>query len=46
MFTLGGGTTFTESDGWTVRTSDGSWSAHSEHTVAITEHGPEVLTRP
>lgn len=46
MFTLGGGTTFTESDGWTVRTSDGSWSAHSEHTVAITEHGPEILTRP
>jgi methionyl aminopeptidase len=46
MFTLGGGSTFTERDGWTVRTNDGSWSAHSEHTVAVTDHGPEVLTRP
>jgi methionyl aminopeptidase len=31
-------------DGWTVVTGDGSRSAHFEHTVAITEHGPEVLT--
>jgi methionyl aminopeptidase len=33
-------------DGWTVVTADGSRSAHFEHTVAITDHGPEVLTRP
>jgi methionyl aminopeptidase len=31
-------------DGWTVVTRDGSRSAHFEHTVAITPHGPEVLT--
>ena len=31
-------------DGWTVVTSDGSLSAHFEHTVAVTEDGPRVLT--
>lgn len=31
-------------DGWTVVTDDGSWSAHFEHTVAITANGHEVLT--
>lgn len=31
-------------DGWTVVTIDGKPSAHSEHTIAITEEGPEVLT--
>lgn len=31
-------------DGWTVLTSDGSLSAHFEHTVAITADGPEILT--
>lgn len=31
-------------DGWTVRTTDGSLAAHEEHTVAITESGPVVLT--
>ena len=34
------------SDGWTAVTADGSASAHFEHTVAITEGGPWVLTRP
>lgn len=33
------------SNGWTVVTADGSLSAHFEHTVAITESGPEILTR-
>ncbi|KIZ13667.1 type I methionyl aminopeptidase [Streptomyces natalensis] len=33
-------------DGWTLRTSDGSRAAHFEHTVAITEDGPRVLTMP
>ena len=33
-------------DGWTVVTADGSRSAHFEHTVALTESGPEVLTLP
>ncbi len=32
-------------DGWTAVTEDGSLSAHFEHTVAITEEGPEILTR-
>lgn len=31
-------------DGWTAITLDGSLSAHFEHTVAITEHGPDILT--
>ncbi len=41
------GTHFTKvlSDGWTVVTMDGQVSAHVEHTIAITEDGPEVLTR-
>lgn len=33
------------SDGWTAVTADGRPSAHFEHTVAITENGPEILTR-
>lgn len=33
-------------DGWTVVTDDGSLSAHFEDTVAVTEGGPEILTRP
>lgn len=33
-----------EADGWTCRTTDGSLSAHFEHTVAITETGPVILT--
>lgn len=32
-------------DGWTIRSADGSRTAHSEHTIAITEDGPRVLTR-
>ncbi|MEU0549056.1 type I methionyl aminopeptidase [Micromonospora sp. NPDC005979] len=33
-----------DQDGWTIRSSDGSRSAHSEHTIAVTESGPRVLT--
>jgi methionyl aminopeptidase len=33
-------------DGWTLRTDDGSRAAHVEHTVAITDDGPRVLTLP
>jgi methionyl aminopeptidase len=46
MFTLGSGDVETLKDGWTVVTSDGSLAAHWEDTVAVTEDGPEVLTRP
>jgi methionyl aminopeptidase len=35
---------YTLDDGWTVKTRDGKLSAHFEHTVAITEDGPEILT--
>src|ERR671923_248481 len=34
-----------DADGWTIRSADGSRTAHSEHTVAITDDGPLVLTR-
>lgn len=46
MVNLGGPKTKTLADGWTVSTSDGSPSAHFEHTVLTTERGPEVLTIP
>ncbi|WP_330254851.1 type I methionyl aminopeptidase [Nocardia sp. NBC_00565] len=35
---------YTDPDGWTIRSADGSRTAHSEHTVAITGDGPQVLT--
>lgn len=44
MITLGGWKTRLLKDAWTVVTSDGSISAHFEHTVAITPTGPEILT--
>lgn len=36
----------TDIDGWTLRTTDGSRAAHIEHTVAITDQGPRILTLP
>src|SRR5229473_3955103 len=45
MVNLGSLHTKTLKDGWTVVTVDGLPSAHAEHTIAITEDGPEVLTR-
>lgn len=44
MITAGRPETRTLSDKWTVVTADGSLAAHFEHTVAITENGPRVLT--
>jgi methionyl aminopeptidase len=44
MFNLGRRHTRVDSDGWTVRTEDGSLSAHWEHTVAITPDGPQLFT--
>jgi methionyl aminopeptidase len=46
MLTAGGAETTLDDDGWTVRTADGSLAAHWEHTVAITDDGPEILTLP
>ncbi|MFG1603422.1 type I methionyl aminopeptidase [Actinoplanes sp. NPDC049265] len=34
-----------DADGWTIRSADGSRTAHSEHTIAVTAEGPRVLTR-
>jgi methionyl aminopeptidase len=45
MVNVGSAKTRTMPDHWTIKTVDGSRSAHFEHTVAITEHGPRVLTR-
>ncbi|GLZ28334.1 methionine aminopeptidase [Lentzea sp. NBRC 105346] len=45
MFIAGGvDTHYAAADGWSLHTSDGSRAAHTEHTVAITESGPRVLT--
>ena len=33
-------------DGWTVKTADGKLSAHFEHTIAVTDNGPVILTTP
>lgn len=44
MITLGRPDTAELEDGWTVVTRDGSWAAHFEHTVALTDAGPIVTT--
>ena len=44
MFTLGGSEVEVMPDHWTVVTADGSLAAHFEHTIAITETGPQILT--
>ena len=46
MVNVGTAETEVLDDGWTVVTADGRRSAHFEHTIAVTEHGPEVLTLP
>jgi methionyl aminopeptidase len=47
MFIIGGGDEYrTDPDGWTLRSRDGGRAAHTEHTVAVTEDGPVVLTAP
>src|SRR5579863_3287371 len=46
MVNAGGPGTELLGDGWSVVTADGSLSAHFEHTIAVTDNGPEVLTLP
>ena len=47
MLMAGGGSRFeTAPDGWALRTTDGSRAAHVEHSVAITDSGPRILTLP
>jgi methionyl aminopeptidase len=35
-----------DDDGWTIRSADGSRAAHVEHTIAVTDQGPRILTAP
>ena len=44
MLTLGGHDTRILDDDWTIVTRDGTLAAHFEHSIAITEDGPEILT--
>jgi methionyl aminopeptidase len=44
--TKAGAKTYVDRDEWTVRTKDGSYAAHWEHTVAITDDGCEIMTLP
>ena len=46
MVSLGTPQTEVLEDDWTVITTDGTWSSHWEHSVALTEEGPLVLTAP
>ena len=46
MVNVGSPETFTLEDGWSVMTEDGSLSAHFEHTICVTENGPEIFTLP
>jgi methionyl aminopeptidase len=45
MVTMGAWEVQVLADGWTAVTKDHSWAAHFEHTVAVTEDGPDVLTQ-
>ncbi len=44
MVNVGTFDTYVLDDGWSVMTADGTLSAHFEHTIAVTENGPEVFT--
>ena len=44
MVTLGTDRVLVAPDGWTILTADGSWAAHFEHTILITQDGAEILT--
>ncbi|OPY84147.1 MAG: Methionine aminopeptidase 1 [Syntrophorhabdus sp. PtaU1.Bin153] len=46
MVNMGKGDVVIRENGWTAATKDGSLSAHFEHTVAITDNGAEILSRP
>jgi methionyl aminopeptidase len=46
MVNMGTPDTMVLDDAWTVVTADGKWAAHAEHTIAVTDDGPEILTLP
>jgi len=45
MINIGGREIYTAKDGWTILTADGKASAHFEHTIAILEDGPKILSK-
>ena len=45
MINMGSKDVYTKKDGWTICTKDGLPSAHFEHTITITDNGPEILTK-
>jgi len=45
MINMGRSEVMIKENGWTAVTKDGSLSAHFEHTVAITDKGPEILSK-
>ena len=44
IIAAGSGHVYMDRDGWTIRTDDGSPSAHAEHTIVVTEHAPVLVT--
>lgn len=46
MLVLGDPDTVVLDDDWSVVTASGDWAAHAEHTIAVTDDGPEILTLP
>ena len=44
IIAAGAGEVYVDDDGWTIRTEDGSPSAHFEHTIVVTEAAPILLT--
>ena len=44
IIAAGAGDVYVDDDGWTIRTEDGSPSAHFEHTIVITEGAPILVT--
>jgi len=44
MIATGSGRALQAADGWTIKTADGSWAAHYEHTVVVTRGTPILLT--
>ena len=44
IIAAGSGEVYVSRDGWTIRTDDGSPSAHAEHTIVITEAAPLLVT--
>ena len=45
MINIGSKDIYTSKDGWTIHTMDGQVSAHFEHTIAIKEDGPHILSK-